>query len=150
LQCRNGGGADPFVRGREYLSNIMSLGQAYLRTIWHLDPHSRFATVDASRSLRRHACTHPETAKVAGLLCSFPGGAAGSPSNIMSPGLRPKLNNQILHIKWHLDASSRLAALKVGPKLGAVPPFFGEGSWVPVYHNVAGLDQGPPPCQVPS
>jgi len=107
---RNGGGADPFVRERESLSNTMSLGQAYLRTIWHLDAHSRFATVDTSRSLRRHACTRPQTAKVAGLLCSFPGGAAGSPSNTMSLGLH---------------------RTKSGPKIGGSPPVFGGGELGP-------------------
>ena len=35
-----------------------------------------------------------------------------------------------LHTKWHLDASSRLATIKVGRKLGGgLCPLFGEGSW---------------------
>ena len=36
-----------------------------------------------------------------------------------------------LHTKWYLDASSRLATIKMGGKLGLCP-FFGEGSWVPI------------------
>jgi len=37
-----------------------------------------------------------------------------------------------LHTKWHLDASSRLATIKMGRKLGGSVPFFGEGSCVPI------------------
>ena len=33
-----------------------------------------------------------------------------------------------LYTKWHLDASSRLAAIKMGGKLGALPPFMGVGA----------------------
>ena len=40
------------------------------------------------------------------------------------------------HTKWILDASSRLATIDMGRKLGAVPPFLG-GSCVPIQHNVA-------------
>ena len=54
-----------------------------------------------------------------------------------------------LHTKWHLDASSRLATIKMGRKLGGLCPLFGEGSWVSIWHNVA-LTKAPPPCQVPS
>jgi len=32
-----------------------------------------------------------------------------------------------LPTKWHLDASSRLAIIEMGRKLGAPPPFYGGG-----------------------
>ena len=45
-----------------------------------------------------------------------------------------------LHTKWHLDASSRLATIKMGGKLGrALPPFWG-GDLCP-YLAQCGLDQ---------
>jgi len=37
---------------------------------------------------------------------------------------------------WHLDLSSHLATTDMGRKLGAPPPL-GEGSWIPICHNVA-------------
>ena len=37
-----------------------------------------------------------------------------------------------LHIKWHLDPSSHLATIDMDRKSGAVPPFWGRGSWVPI------------------
>jgi len=53
-----------------------------------------------------------------------------------------------LHTKWHLDASCRLATIKMGRKFGGSAPFWGEelGSQL----AQSGLDQGPPPCQVTS
>jgi len=36
-----------------------------------------------------------------------------------------------LNTKWHLDPSSHLAAIDIGPKVGATVPPFGRGSWVP-------------------
>ena len=41
-----------------------------------------------------------------------------------------------LHAKCHLDLSSRLATIDMGRKLGGCAAFW-EGSWVPIYHNVA-------------
>jgi len=40
-----------------------------------------------------------------------------------------------LHTKWHLDASSHLATIRVGQKLGALLPFFGGelGPWTKAY-----------------
>jgi len=40
-----------------------------------------------------------------------------------------------LRTKWHLDPCSRSAAIDMGRKLGALPPFWG-GAWVPIEHNV--------------
>jgi len=42
-----------------------------------------------------------------------------------------------LRTKWHLNLSSRLATTDMGRKLRGCSPFFGEGSWVPIQHNVA-------------
>jgi len=42
-----------------------------------------------------------------------------------------------LHTKWHLDASSRLATIDMGRKLGDSVPFCYRGNWVPIQHNVA-------------
>ena len=45
-----------------------------------------------------------------------------------------------LHTKWHLDASSRLATIEMGRKLGGglhPVPFFSGGSGVPIKHKVA-------------
>jgi len=54
-----------------------------------------------------------------------------------------------LHTKWHFDASSHLATIKMGQKLGgALPPFWG-GELGP-HPAQCGLDQGLPPSQVPS
>ena len=41
-----------------------------------------------------------------------------------------------LHTKWHVDASSRLATIKMGRKLGVLWPLFGEGSCDPIEHYV--------------
>ena len=75
-------------------------------------------------------------------LCPFREGEAGSPSNKVAWA------EAYLHTKWHLDASSRLATIKMGRKLGLLPHFWG-GKLVP-HLAQCGLDQGPPPCQVPS
>ena len=56
-------------------------------------------------------------------------GIAGCPSNTKSPGLRPTSIPSGILI---LDASSRLATIKMGRKLGVLCPLFGEGSWVPI------------------
>jgi len=37
-----------------------------------------------------------------------------------------------LPTKWHLDPFSRLATTEMGRKLGALPPFLGEGSLIPI------------------
>jgi len=50
------------------------LGEAYLRTKWHLDPSSRLVTTDNGRKLAA---------------VPFGGGGAGSPSNTVWPGSRP-------------------------------------------------------------
>jgi len=51
---------------------------------------------------------------------------------------------------WHLDASNRLATIEMGQKLGrGAPPHFWGGELGP-HLAQCGLDQGPPPCQVPS
>ena len=54
------------------------------------------------------------------------GRGAGSPSNTMSPRLRPTsvISGMLI------DAYSRLAAIDMGPKLGAVL-IWERGSWVP-------------------
>jgi len=50
-----------------------------------------------------------------------------------------------LHTKWHLDASSRLATIKMGRKLGAtLPRLFGEGAGSPS----STLWRGPRPTSV--
>ena len=64
------------------------------------------------------------------------GGGAGSPSNTVSPMVRhTSVSSGIL---VHTDASSRLATIEMGRKLreGTLPPF-GQGSCVPMKHNVA-------------
>jgi len=57
-----------------------------------------------------------------------------------------------LHIKWHLDASSSLATIEMGRKLGRglcpVPPYLERGAGP--YLAQCGLDRGPSPCKVPS
>jgi len=57
-----------------------------------------------------------------------------------------------LHTNWHLDASSRLATIKMGRKLGALPPcsapFLGRGTGSPSSTMWPG--PGPPPCEVSS
>jgi len=57
------------------LGHNVAWAEAYLRTKWHLDPSSRLATTDMGR-------------KVGCCYVPFLGGA-GSPSNKISPGLRP-------------------------------------------------------------
>jgi len=54
----------------------------------------------------------------------------GSAPPLFGEGLGPHLTQSRLpeayvHIKWHLDASSRLATLKMARKLKALPPFWG-------------------------
>jgi len=53
-----------------------------------------------------------------------------------------------LHTKWHVDASSRLATIKMAENWGALPPFW-RGELCP-HLAQCGLDQGLPPRQVPS
>jgi len=43
----------------------------------------------------------------------------------MGQGLPP-------YTKWHLNRFSRLATMDMVQKLGAVPPFCGGESWVPI------------------
>jgi len=76
-----------------------------------------------------------------GGLCPFRGGKAASPSNTKSPGLRPtSIPSGIL---------MHPAVWRHGPKIRGVCPIFGGRELRP--HLVqCGLDQGPPPCQLPS
>jgi len=103
--------------------------KAYLRTKWHLiDPCSRSTTIDVGRKL-------------------------GASPPFGEEGLGPHLHKvawaeAYLHTKWHLDASSRLATIKRAENWGLCPLLWGGE----LGHHLAqcGLDQGPPPCQVPS
>jgi len=65
--------------------------------------------------------------KIGGVCVHFFLGVDGSPSNTKTPVLRlPPYHGYkitMLHTKWHLDASSRLATIKMRRKLGALPPF---------------------------
>ena len=73
---KRGGLLCPFRGGaRAAVYHNVSWAEVYFRTKWRLHPSSRLATIDMGQ-------------KVRGLLCPFPWGA-GSPSNTMSPGLRP-------------------------------------------------------------
>jgi len=64
------------------IQHNMAWDEVYLHTKWHLDPSSRFAKIDMGRKV--------------GVLCPFLG-AAGSPSNKMSPEPRStSLPNAIL------------------------------------------------------
>jgi len=67
--------------------------------------------------------------KEGALLCPFAGGA-GALSNTMSPG------RGLLPTKWRLHPSSRLTAIDMVPKLGAVP-HLERGSWDPIERKVA-------------
>jgi len=67
---------------------------------------------------------------------------AGSPPNTLAWA------EAYLHTKWHLDAFSRLAIIKVGRKLGALSTFWGRELGPHLAH--CDLDQGPRPCEVPS
>ena len=130
------GGCDP-VEEESWVTHLTQyrLGEAYLRTKWHLDPSNRLATTETGRKLG----TVP-----------LWGGGAGSPSNTVWPGPRPtsvpsfilihpadmgrkKLGRGCcalfgwgswvpyltrcglgLRTKWHLDPSSRLATIDMG------------------------------------
>jgi len=60
-------------------------------------------------------------------------------------GLRPHLTQSpwdeaYLHTKWHLDASSRLATIEMGQKIGEeLRPLFGEGAGSPSNTKSTGL-----------
>ena len=56
-------------------SNTIAWAEVYCRTKWHLNPSSSLSTTDIGRKMEG--------------LSPFLGGGAGSPSNTMSPGLRP-------------------------------------------------------------
>jgi len=44
----------------------------------------------------------------------------------------PAWGEAYLRTKWYIDPFSRLATINMGGKVGAVPPFWGRGSWVPI------------------
>jgi len=67
------GDCAPFRGSWVPIEHKVAWAEAYLYTKWHLSPFSRLATTDIGRKL--------------GGLCRFRG--AGSPSNAMSPRLRP-------------------------------------------------------------
>ena len=73
-------GAVPLLGGElgPYLTQC-AWAEAYLRTKWHLDPSSRFATTDMGLKL--------------GALLLL--GGAGSQCNTMSPGPRPRSLYQV-------------------------------------------------------
>jgi len=53
-------------------------------------------------------------------------GRTGSPFNTVAWA------EAYLHAKYDLDPSSRLTTISMGQKLGALPPFWGVGSGVPI------------------
>jgi len=66
--------------------------EAYLRTKWHLDPHSRLATIHMGRKLA--------------------GGAVPPIREELGPHLTQcGRDDAYLHAKFHLDPSSRLATI---------------------------------------
>jgi len=54
-----------------------------------------------------------------------------------------------LHVKYHLDPSSRLATIKMGLKFGGLRPLFGGGERGP-HLTQCGQGRGLPACQVSS
>ena len=72
-------------------------------------------------------------------LCPFRGGEAGSRSNKVAWA------EAYRHTKWHPDASSRLATIKMDRKLG-VCPFMGRGAGSPC----STMWPGPRPTSMPS
>ena len=116
-----GWGCALFSRGREVgPSRTQSrLAEAYLRTKWHLSPSSSVATTDICRKLYGW-----------GVLCRFRGGGAGSPSNTMSPRLRPtSVPSGILIQPFGHN--------RHGPKIGGSAPFLGGGA-VPFFGGELG------------
>ena len=63
----------------------------------------------------------------AGGLCPLFGGGELGP-HLAQCGL----DQAHLHAKCHLYSSSHLATIKMGRKLGALPPSWGEGSWLTI------------------
>jgi len=93
--------------------------EAYLRTKWRLDSSSRLATTNMGRKLGS---------------CALLGE--------LDPNLTQCARAEAyLHAKRHLDPCSRLVIIDMGRKEGLFCPlFFGGGSWIPIYHNVAWAD----------
>jgi len=77
--------------------------EAYLHTKWHLNPSSRFATIDMGRNW--------------GYVASFWEGELGPHPAQCGLG--------------HLDSSSRLATIDMDRKLGGYVPFLGRGAGSP-------------------
>ena len=66
----------------------------------------------------------------------------------MGPHLtQSRLGEAYLHTKWHLDASSRLATIEMGRKLGGSTPFE-EGGWVPSKTKSPGLRPSSTPSAI--
>ena len=106
--------------------------EVYFRTKWRLNPSSRLATINMGQKLGGGGCA----------LCS---GDSWVPI-----WYNVAWTKAHLHVKCHLHSSSRLATIKMGRKLGGgLSPLFGRGELVS-HLAQCGLDQGPPPCQVPS
>jgi len=99
----------------------LCLGQG-LHIKWHLSPSSCVATTDTGQKLGVY---------------SFSGRRDGSPSNTMSPRLRPtSVPNGILTMQ-------PFGHNRHGPKIGGVVPVFGQGELGP-HLAQCGLDRGPP------
>jgi len=91
----------PQQSGRKVGKGAAVWTETYLRTKWHLDPSSHFATTDMGRGLHRLACVLPASVnrENGGLLCLLSrGGGAGSPSNTMWPEPRPTYVPRAIYI----------------------------------------------------
>jgi len=141
----------PFRRGAGSPSNTMWPGlRSNFRTKWHVHPSSRLATIDMGWKLGAvpllggaeflsnttspgprptsipsgiliHPAVWPQRIWAEnGGLCPFRGGGAGSPNSVAWA-------EAYLYTKWHPDASSRLAIIEMGQKLGGgCAAFLGE------------------------
>jgi len=81
-----------------------------------------------------------------GLVCIFSGGSWVPIEQSNTNFHKVAWAEAYLHTKWLLDASSRLATIKIRPKLGGSAPFLGRGAGSPS----STMWPGPRPTSVPS
>jgi len=121
-------GLCPFYGGsRVPIYHNVVWADTYLRTTWHLDPSSRWATIDMGRKV--------------GVVPLFREGEAGSPSNTMSPGPTPIPPYQVTS-----SSNQPFGHNRHEPKIEVLCPFREVGAGSP--SNT--MWPGPRPTSVPS